>query len=801
MRTHQLIWGALFMTGAASFVSAAHPTHPFGPWQDRHSSPWMLNGTAFGNGTFVAVGPFLSWGPAVAYASTNGLAWTRYTATKAAKLHGVAYGAERFVAVGTGPGDDVTLVSRDGFEWSEHVNSLIGGFEAIAYGHGLFVTSGFGVYSSPDGIAWTPSRIDSRFRLNSLAFGGGKFVAGGNGAVFLSTNGVDWSEFKRLGGDDITALAFGDGMFVGADSNSKTWRSTDGEQWRSQTLPGPSVRLTGLGFGNGLFALSGQTFSGGTNRFYSSPNGTSWTFRESPLSQARGTISYGQGLFVASGKGLATSNDGTNWNAVNLPDGFGVSFRDVTNWRNGLVAVGFDADSALAARSPDGLDWEVHRIKSKHPLHGIAASGDLLAAVGGQSPTLENPQPTAAILSSSDGISWTERIVESALPFNSVVHAKNLFVAVGRAGTIYTSSDGVNWTKRPSGTTEDLVAIRFGHGRFTAVGGNESGRQYYTRSEIVTSTDGIHWTRANFPAGNILLGLAFGNGTFLAARWFGPYLTSTNGVDWVAHDLGRAPAQGALASYTTVSGAGYVGGWFFIDAGGFHPAWVSSDLLSWSPVGVPSTKWVSLGRRVISATEFRIAQSELTAVPYTVSITSQPLVSESGDIGGFSIRRTGPRNLPLEVRISMRGTAINGQDYETVPTTITIAAGSDTAEIPIRPRADTLAEETESVVAHIEPGDNYDVRGEAAATVWIADAGHLPRLRPSQILRSADGSVDLVLETPMAGQYVIERSSDLKTWETVQTVQSTEPVARIKDAAAGEARGFYRAKQVPPNKP
>ncbi|WP_308411364.1 Calx-beta domain-containing protein, partial [Cylindrospermopsis raciborskii] len=103
--------------------------------------------------------------------------------------------------------------------------------------------------------------------------------------------------------------------------------------------------------------------------------------------------------------------------------------------------------------------------------------------------------------------------------------------------------------------------------------------------------------------------------------------------------------------------------------------------------------------------------------------------------GQFTLTRTGPTTSALTVNIAISGTASNGTDYSTIPTTVTFAAGSTTALVNLNVIDDTLPEGTETATLTVIAGSSYIVVGlgtndaiasqgngvASSATVSIAD--------------------------------------------------------------------------------
>jgi hypothetical protein len=78
-------------------------------------------------------------------------------------------------------------------------------------------------------------------------------------------------------------------------------------------------------------------------------------------------------------------------------------------------------------------------------------------------------------------------------------------------------------------------------------------------------------------------------------------------------------------------------------------------------------------------------------------------------------------NLPLTVYYTISGTAGNGGDYTTIPSSVTIPAGSTNISITISPRYDTSVEGDETVTLTLVSDPLYTFVSPATATMTIAD--------------------------------------------------------------------------------
>lgn len=254
-------------------LSGAIFTSPDGiQWTQRQSNTteW-LQGVAYGNGRFVAVG---SGGTIVT--SEDGLTWTSRAGGAGVFLEGVTYGGGRFVAVGVSGGSGKILTSEDGLTWS--AATAPGGVQelrGVAYGNGAYVAvgglagegGGGALVTSPDTVTWAVYDPGVGF-LRAVTYGGGLFVAVGNGgAALTSVDGQGWT-LRTAGVDTLQSVAYGGGRYVavGDALNRQTWMSqdeictsVDAATWSCESQ-GTTDTFTGVAYG-GRFVVVG---TGGT---------------------------------------------------------------------------------------------------------------------------------------------------------------------------------------------------------------------------------------------------------------------------------------------------------------------------------------------------------------------------------------------------------------------------------------------------------------------------------------------------------------------------------------------------------
>jgi len=111
----------------------------------------------------------------------------------------------------------------------------------------------------------------------------------------------------------------------------------------------------------------------------------------------------------------------------------------------------------------------------------------------------------------------------------------------------------------------------------------------------------------------------------------------------------------------------------------------------------------------------------------TVFITaSDPVASETpGNTGTFTFTRTAPTTGSLTVSLNRTGTATNGTDYASLPTSITFTAGQSELSLTVTPVDDLITEGDETVLLQIT-GTAYDIGGSGFAEVTIQDNDFAP---------------------------------------------------------------------------
>ncbi|NER82555.1 MAG: S8 family serine peptidase [Leptolyngbya sp. SIO1D8] len=114
--------------------------------------------------------------------------------------------------------------------------------------------------------------------------------------------------------------------------------------------------------------------------------------------------------------------------------------------------------------------------------------------------------------------------------------------------------------------------------------------------------------------------------------------------------------------------------------------------------------------------------TESTEPVPVVSVTvPDAQASEDGDLGWFTLSRTGDTSVTLDVAYAVSGVAENGIDYEQLSGTATILPGATSTIVTVNPVDDAIAEGNELVTLTLETGTGYQLGTDVNGTVTITD--------------------------------------------------------------------------------
>lgn len=468
--------------------------------------------------------------------STNGIHWERVILTNLSTVEDIVWSGSQFVAVGRSGSKIYT--SPDGITWTPRTPALDTRLlRGVTFGNGLFVavsdttTSGLTVQSSPDGITWTFGNLSSIDGLYDVTFGNGVFVGvggNGNGVYARSTNGTSWTPgVIRTTTTFYRAVAFGNGLFV-ACSSADISTSPDGITWTSRFNPGRDV--FDIIWTGSQFVATG----GGASPIFTSPDGITWTTRTSfPITSTiqNSLVSFGGNLYAGSTGGFITRSvdGGVTWVEYGNSGSIFAAIWDGSQFV--CVGGGSDGTFSYTYTTPDGITYTRRNSVPGGSANSVGLFNGLKILIGSSS----------LIATSTDAINWTRQIAPILnTQLFGVAASPTIAVIVGASGRIFTSPDGVNWTSRTSGVSTSITDVEWfaPTGRFIAVGAS---------GVILTSPDGITWTRIT-PIDNLSfnsVAVAPNQITVTSSTASGCY-TSPDGIGWTRRSLPDNAINGGI---------------------------------------------------------------------------------------------------------------------------------------------------------------------------------------------------------------------------------------------------------------
>ncbi|MCL2270596.1 MAG: hypothetical protein FWC24_04550 [Treponema sp.] len=343
-----------------------------------------------------------------------------------------------FTATGSRP---VVLHDMDGDMFSTTnpmyrratVNFTNGG-ATVSFSSFTAVTSYTGGGGGDETSTWktvTNTTFGNNF-INCVAYGNGKFVAGGTyGKMAYSADGINWTAIPAgtgpgktqftegyYGAGNIKDIMWYKDKFIASGDYVDYAYSLDGINWIKIEI-GANV----LACGNNMYLAGG--LNGG---IYYSSDGITWNSAISPLKNSIQGIAYGNGKFIAVGSSgeMMQSADGKNWSLVttfNIP---GLSDGDYANTISGIaygsnkfIVAGYDK----MAYSADGVTWTASTYGSGvDNIQDILWVNDRFFAM-----------KTQKLYQSMNGTSWTDitdSTLKSMLYIKDIAYGNNKYVAV-----------------------------------------------------------------------------------------------------------------------------------------------------------------------------------------------------------------------------------------------------------------------------------------------------------------------------------------------------------------------------------
>lgn len=410
------------------------------------------------------------------FASSDGNGWVPCANPSGGGLFtDFAQGAGTYVSVSFREFGFVAL-SPNGLSWSSQLITNDPPFPpttvapyAVAYGAGRFVTVGtrYGapsIASSTDGQNWSHIPGIATNGLFDVTFGAGRFVAVGHyGAIVTSTDGLNWSNASSGGSDrNLRDITRGGGLYVAVGNGGMIFTSPDGKAWTEGDSGTANNLRAATFFQNHFVVLGDADNAGGT--VLNSADGVTWSRSSAPASFF-GMAHNGERLVAVGNSGvILNSTDGSDWssvfNATNFNPAAGVDLNAVT-WGGGqFVAVGRNGNVLV---SSNGWKWAAKQIMP-YNIHGVAFGNGLYLAVA----------RNGWVARSTNATDWQTFNILNADEFSDIGFGGGQFIAVGADGMLYSTVNGLDWISRSTSCQFDLRAVLYAEGSFYIAGDNET---------------------------------------------------------------------------------------------------------------------------------------------------------------------------------------------------------------------------------------------------------------------------------------------------------------------------------------
>lgn len=256
------------ITGMTAVNSAFHAVTDWGQvlrstdgrsWETVAELPAGFRGIAYGNGRFVAVSDA---GAKALYTSQDGRNWAAADdGGTFPRMSSVAYGNGVFVASGS---SGEILRSEVGQSWQLLRAPVRDELTGVAYGAGRFVAVSIqgNVITSTDGLAWTVASAGLG-RMLGIIYGPQGFVAVGGwgtgaGFIWTSPNGLGWTPASDSDTPSLMAVGQGEGRYVACGHNGAVLLSSDGASWHRRSI-GVNANLSAAAVLSGKLVVAGQS--------------------------------------------------------------------------------------------------------------------------------------------------------------------------------------------------------------------------------------------------------------------------------------------------------------------------------------------------------------------------------------------------------------------------------------------------------------------------------------------------------------------------------------------------------------
>lgn len=533
------------------------------------------------------------------YSSTDAMTWEHISTLGANLPVAMAYGNGRFVAVGDG-----IISSTAGVNWTAGYDTGVQ-LESVAFGGGMFVAVGRNgtIVTSGDGLSWTARNSGSTSSLGAVAYGGAQWVVlGGVGELLTSADGMTWTQRDSGTSASLNDVVYDDTRWLAVGFSGTIVSSLDGINWAEQRI-GDGENLKGIAYDGARRVVVGNS---GT--IFDSLDGMNWTRRFAGIgNHFLGVFHFGGGFLLTAEDDLVlVSSDGQAWAGLNFHNE--ITAREVIHAGGQYAVIGettfvdFSNRRHFVATSPDGIVWTHRRQTSfqSEPVRGVAHDGNKFLAVAGSG---NGYSGAFWAFDSSDGIHWNSAVTLLDFVYGApekLIHDGTQFVMLSHSSiiselaTYYTawvtvSVDGVTWTRH-----ERIPWTGLGGRYFDIV---HAGQRYILLGEggKITSLSLVDDSHGYYVAGKTPRGVTHGAGMFVAVGDDGAVYTSFDSLDWTARDSGT-DRQLLDVAYD---------GSRFVAVGAAGVILSSADAITWtleaSPTSLALRKVIFGGGRLLAA--------------------------------------------------------------------------------------------------------------------------------------------------------------------------------------------------------
>ena len=397
-------------------------------------------------GVFIAVGA-----SATILRSTDGISWTKISppvgVSSTSRFESIAYSSSlgRIVVVGS---TGIIYSNDAGLSWGSAVSGVI--FYDVAFGNNRFVAVGgtgsaSTIYYSTDGTSWTSTSAPAGVTedLIGIAYGtpsgvaGGRWVAIGNGNgttttgaryIFSNDTGVTWTNIVLTATDNVTAINYAAGsinLYVVSGytlATAATFIRTSAAG--NATFPTVYTNTAQIGdnTANAIEYLNSTlVLVGGSNQVVTSTNGTAWTLtqpRQAGDASSTG-IAYSSGL----GRYVFVGSSSSNLGGFNTA--IGASLRRSSSLLRSGTTIIYDSPALYGAvyvpslgkyfvagnsgriySSTDLSTWTGFYLSQPIEIRAFFFDGTRIIAAGSAAST-SYVSDNSYIFSSVDGSSWS----------------------------------------------------------------------------------------------------------------------------------------------------------------------------------------------------------------------------------------------------------------------------------------------------------------------------------------------------------------------------------------------------------